>query len=117
MTHHLTLLRGEAIELAIASERPVALLLCRQSSAQCYLMEQVVLEAAAVFDTDAAFARIDPADPLASPERWGVRTLPTLLVLSRGQVVGRIEGLASREACLRGIARAIASVATPEPAP
>ena len=64
----------------------------------CKAIAPIVDEVAAAYQGKVKVAKMDVDASPVTPQRYGVRGIPTLLIFKNGQVQDQIVGYASREA-------------------
>ena len=74
----------------------------------CHALEPVVEELAKEYDGKVKFVKLDTEQNFDIPARYGIRSLPTLLVFKGGQQVDQIMGLRPKTDLKRSLDKALA---------
>ena len=74
----------------------------------CHALEPVVEELAKEYDGKVKFVKMDTEQNFDVPARYGIRSLPTLLVFKGGQQVEQIMGLRPKTDLKRSLEKALA---------
>lgn len=64
----------------------------------CRMMAPIFEEAAPQFEGQATFAKINIDDHSDAASKYGVRSIPTLMMFKNGEVIGTKTGLLSKDA-------------------
>ncbi|MEW1590001.1 thioredoxin domain-containing protein [Micromonospora vinacea] len=75
-------------ELVLASDRPVVVDFWAEWCPPCKMIEKSLVELAREFGDRMVIAKLNSDDNPQATRRYGVMSLPTLLVFRRGEVVG-----------------------------
>ncbi|MCO1594520.1 thioredoxin [Micromonospora sp. RHAY321] len=79
-------------ELVLASDRPVVVDFWAEWCPPCKAIERSLAELAGEFGDRMVVAKLNSDENPAATRRYGVMSLPTLLVFRRGEVVGSTVG-------------------------
>lgn len=96
-------LQGQALH----TTQPVALDLYQASCAPCRTLEPRLERVARQFAGRLPVYRMDIERDMAVAERFGVRSIPTVLILREGKEVERLDGLITDDDLKAGFERAI----------
>ena len=83
---------SETFEKAIAGDQPVLVDFWAPWCGPCRMIAPVIEEIAAEFDGRAVVGKIDVDEEPAIAQRFGVMSIPTLIVLKGGKVVEQAVG-------------------------
>jgi len=87
---------SETFEKAIAGDQPVLVDFWAPWCGPCRMIAPVIEEIAAEFDGRAVVGKIDVDEEPAIAQRFGVMSIPTLIVLKGGKVVEQAVGARGR---------------------
>ena len=93
MVQHFT---SETFEKAIAGEQAVLVDFWAPWCGPCRMIAPVIEEVAAEFDGRAVVGKVDVDEEPALAQRFGVMSIPTLIVLKGGKVVEQAVGARGR---------------------
>jgi thioredoxin len=103
-------LTGDQIEAKVLREPgPVALDFYQASCPPCRVLEPRLERVAQEYEGRLAIYRVDIERDLPVTERFGVRSLPTVLILREGKEVQRLDGLIKEDHLKAVFDRAISS--------
>lgn len=91
----------------LQSELPVLVDFWGDHCAACRQISPVLRELATEYEGRLRIVKMHAAENPASSGRFGVRAMPTVLVFSRGQVVGQLVGARPRAAFVEAIERVL----------
>jgi thioredoxin 1 len=91
----------------LESKLPVLVDFWGDHCASCRQISPILRELAEHYDGRARIVKVHAAENPASAARYGVRAMPTVLVFSRGAVVGQLVGARPRDAFVEAIERAL----------
>ena len=74
----------------------------------CHALEPVIQELAEEFDGRVKFVKLDTEQSFDIPARYGVRSLPTLMIFNDGEQVDQIMGLRPKVVLKRSLDKIIA---------
>ena len=95
-------------EEVLRAELPVLVDFWAHWCGPCHALEPVVEELAKEYDGKVKFVKMDTEQNFDVPARYGIRSLPTLLVFKGGQQVEQIMGLRPKVDLKRSLEKAVA---------
>jgi len=93
MVQHFT---SESFEKAIAGDQPVLVDFWATWCGPCRMIAPVIEEVAAEFEGKAVVGKVDVDEEMALAQRFGVMSIPTLIVMKGGKVVEQAVGARGR---------------------
>jgi len=94
MAQHFT---SETFEQAIAGDKPVLVDFWATWCGPCRMIAPVIEEVAAMFDGRAVVGKVDVDEEPALAQRFGVMSIPTLVVMKGGKVVEQAVGARGKQ--------------------
>jgi len=89
MLQHLT---GKDFDQVIAGEKPVLVDFWATWCGPCRMIAPVIEEIAADFDGKAVVGKVDVDEEMGLAQRYGVMSIPTLVIFKNGKVVEQAVG-------------------------
>ncbi len=108
MTTQLKVTDDDFDQEVLRAELPVLVDFWAEWCGPCHALEPVVEELAKEYDGKVKFVKMDTEQNFDVPARYGVRSLPTLLVFKGGQQVEQIMGLRPKTDLKRSLEKALA---------
>ena len=108
MTTQLNVTDDDFDQEVLRAELPVLVDFWAEWCGPCHALEPVVEELAKEYDGKVKFVKIDTEQNFDVPARYGIRSLPTLLVFKGGQQVEQIMGLRPKVDLKRSLDKALA---------
>ena len=108
MTTQLNVTDDDFDQEVLRAELPVLVDFWAEWCGPCHALEPVVEELAKEYDGKVKFVRMDTEENFDVPARYGIRSLPTLLVFKGGQQVEQIMGLRPKVDLKRSLEKALA---------
>ena len=108
MTTQLNVTDDDFDQEVLRAELPVLVDFWAEWCGPCHALEPVVEELAKEYDGKVKFVKMDTEQNFDIPARYGIRSLPTLLVFKGGQQVEQIMGLRPKVDLKRSLEKALA---------
>ena len=108
MTMQLSVTDDDFDQEVLRAELPVLVDFWAEWCGPCHALEPVVEELAKEYDGKVKFVKMDTEQNFDVPARYGIRSLPTLLVFKGGQQVDQIMGLRPKVDLKRSLDKALA---------
>ena len=108
MTTQLDVTDDDFDQVVLRAELPVLVDFWAEWCGPCHALEPVVEELAKAYDGKVKFVKMDTEQNFDVPARYGIRSLPTLLVFKGGQQVEQIMGLRPKVDLKRSLEKALA---------
>ena len=108
MTTQLNVTDDDFDQEELRAELPVLVDFWAEWCGPCHALEPVVEELAKEYDGKVKFVKMDTEQNFDVPARYGIRSLPTLLVFKGGQQVEQIIGLRPKTDLKRSLEKALA---------
>ena len=108
MTTQLNVTDDDFDQEVLRAELPVLVDFWAEWCGPCHALEPVVEELAKEYDGKVKFVKMDTEQNFDVPARYGIRSLPTLLVFKGGQQVDQIMGLRPKVDLKRSLDKALA---------
>ena len=108
MTTQLDVTDDDFDQVVLRAELPVLVDFWAEWCGPCHALEPVVEELAKEYDGKVKFVKMDTEQNFDVPARYGIRSLPTLLVFKGGQQVEQIMGLRPKVDLKRSLEKALA---------
>ena len=108
MTAQLNVTDDDFDQEVLRAELPVLVDFWAEWCGPCHALEPVVEELAKEYDGKVKFVKMDTEQNFDVPARYGIRSLPTLLVFKGGQQVDQIMGLRPKVDLKRSLDKALA---------
>jgi len=83
-------------EMVIKSDKPVLVDFWATWCGPCLMMAPVVEELATDFDGKAVIAKLDVDQNPETAQKFGIRSIPTMMVFKGGEVVDKVVGASSK---------------------
>ena len=107
MTTQLDVTDDDFDQVVLRAELPVLVDFWAEWCGPCHALEPVVEELAKEYDGKVKFVKMDTEQNFDVPARYGIRSLPTLLVFKGGQQVEQIMGLRPKVDLKRSLDKAL----------
>ena len=108
MTTQLNVTDDDFDQEVLRAELPVLVDFWAEWCGPCHALEPVVEELAGEYDGKVKFVKLDTEQNFDIPARYGIRSLPTLLVFKGGEQVEQITGLRPKVDLKRSLDKALA---------
>lgn len=96
--HHLT---DADFEEAIQGDTPILVDFWAAWCAPCRMIAPVLEELAGEYDGRARVGKVNVDENSATAQRFGIQSIPTLMLFKKGEVADKVVGVASKEALIR----------------
>lgn len=90
-------LNSEGFVQAINSEQPVVVDFWAEWCMPCKMLAPILEEVSDMMDGKAEFYKVNVDDNMAIAQKYGIASIPTVMVYKRGEVVDQMVGMQSKE--------------------
>ena len=116
MSESITELRDDGFEQQVLQQsKPVIVDFWAPWCGPCKAMAPTFEALAEAYAEKMTFAKCNVDESQATANRYGIKSIPTLMIFKDGEVVHTVTGLASRDAIEDAIERVLAGEAMPAP--
>jgi thioredoxin 1 len=107
---------GNFDQVVLKSDQPILIDFWAAWCGPCKALAPVVDEVAAAYQGKVRVGKMDVDKSPVTPQRYGVRGIPTLLIFKDGQVQEQIVGYVSRDVIEKALNKQVSEVEMPKPA-